>query len=180
MKPYAFRRFWFAVFLCSVLGLALVATLAQYSGIAFADPDSNKAVVERLMTDVALNSDNEAFDAIFAEDFVGHVPGVEDEWGEPDKLAMRDLILLTTRALSDLELETDLLLAEGGLVAQRVTMRGAFTSEFFDTPPTDESIEVSFNIIYRFNDSGQIAEMWIEGGVDHLTTEVGLTIIPAE
>lgn len=180
MKSYAFHRLWIAVFLCSVLGVAAVATLAQPSGTALADPDSNKAVVEQLITDVALNGDNDALDAIFAEDFVGHVPGVEGEWGEPDKLAMSDLILLTTRALSGLEIETDLLLAEGDLVAQRATMRGTFTSEFFDTPPTDESFEVSFNIIYRFNEDGQIAEMWIEGDVGHLTTDVGLTIVPAE
>lgn len=177
MNRHSFRSLWIATLLCSVLALAAL-TLAP--GVAHADPDSNKAVVEQLRTDVALGGDNEVFDAIIADDFVGHLPPAAGDWAELSKAALNDLIALTTRAIDGLEIDNDLLLAEGDLVAQRVTMRGTFASEFFDTPPTDVEFEVSFNILYRFNESGQIAEQWIEGDLNYLATDVGMDISPEE
>lgn len=180
MNRYLFRPLWIVALLCSMLGVTALAALAMPSGVVHADPASNKAVVEQLLNDVALNSDNEVFEAIFAEDFVGHLPAVAGDWAEVSKAGMNDLITLTTRAIADLEISNDLLLAEGDLVAQRVTMSGVFASEFFDTPPTDVEFEVSFNIIYRFNESGLIAEQWIEGDLNYLVEDVGMTIVPAE
>ena len=180
MNRYSFRPLWIATLLCGALFVGALAALALPPGIAHADPDSNKAVVEQLRTDVALNSDNDVFEAIVADDFVGHLPPSAGDWAELSKAELSDLITLTTRAIAGLEIDDDLLLAEGDLVAQRVTMRGTFASEFFDTPPTDVEFEVSFNILYRFDESGQIAEQWIEGDLNYLATDVGLTTVPAE
>ncbi|HMM26695.1 MAG: ester cyclase [Chloroflexota bacterium] len=177
MKRYSVRQGVLVVIAGGALGLAALAALALPPGTAQADPAGNKAVVEQLITDVALNGDDALFEEIFADDFAGHLPPSTGDWAEVTKIQMRDLITLTTRALSDLEITSDLLLAEGDLVAQRVTMRGTFASEFFDTPPTDVELETSFNILYRFNDSGQIAEQWIEFDVGYLTSEVGLTTV---
>lgn len=175
MKRYTVRQWVLVVFAGSALGLAALAAFALPTGTAQADPAGNKAVVEQLITDVALNGDNALLEEIFADDFVGHLPPSTGNWAEVNKIQMQDLIALTTRAISGLEITSDLLLAEGDLVAQRVTLRGTFASEFFDTPPTDIALETSFNILYRFNDSGQIAEQWIEFDVSYLTSEVGLT-----
>lgn len=180
MNRYAFRSLWIVTLLCAVLGITAVAALTQPAGTALADPDSNKAAVEQFIADVALNDDPELFESLFAEDFVGHLPAAAGDWTEPSMLDMKDLVDQFTGASSDLEIESDLLLAEGDLVAQRVTVRGTFASEFFDTPPTDVAYEVSFNIIYRFNENGQIAEMWVEGDASYLTNEVGLTTVTEE
>lgn len=180
MNRSSFRSLWIVTFLCAALGVTAFAALVQPSGTALADPDSNKAVVEQLFTDVALNGDSEVFDSIVADDFVGHLPASAGDWAEISKADLNDLINLTTGALADLDLTSDLLLAEGDLVAQRASMGGTFAGEFFDTPPTDVEFVVSFNLIYRFNESGQIAEMWIEGDVTYLTTEVGLTTVTEE
>lgn len=177
MKRYSVRLLVIAVILGGALGLAALAALAMQVRTAYADPASNKAVVEQLINDVALNGDDALFEEIFADDYAGHLPPSTGDWAEVTRIQMRDLIALTTRALSNLEITSDMLLAEGDLVAQRVTLRGTFASEFFDTPPTDVELEAGFNIIYRFNDSGQIAEQWIEFDVSYLTTEVGLTTV---
>ncbi|NLE51452.1 MAG: ester cyclase [Chloroflexi bacterium] len=180
MNRYSFRPLVIAALLCSVLGMAALAALALPQGTAYADPDTNKATVEQLRTDVALDGDNEAFDTIVADDFVGHLPQIAGDWAELSKAGLNDLITQTTRAIMDLEIESDLLLAEGDLVAQRATMRGVFASEFFDTPPTDVELEISFNILYRFNESGQLVEMWMEGDLNYLVSEVGMTLVPEE
>lgn len=177
MKRDSIRSLLIAVVICSALGVAALSAIAQYSGVAHADPGENKAVVESLIAEVALNGDYDLFEAIYADDFAGHLPASAGDWAEVSKLQMRDLIALTTRAIAELEITSDLLLAEDDLVAQRVTMRGTFASEFFDTPPTDAALEASFNIIYRFNESGQIAEQWIEFDVNYLTVDVGLTTV---
>ncbi len=177
MKRYSARLLMIVVIVGSALGLAALAVLAMQVRTAHADPASNKAAVEQLINDVALNGDDALFEEIFADDFTGHLPPSTGDWAEVTKIQMRDLITLTTRALSNLEISSDMVLAEGDLVAQRATMRGTFASEFFDTPPTDVELEASFNILYRFNDSGQIAEQWIEFDVNYLTSEVGLTTV---
>lgn len=176
MKRYSVRSVVIIALIGSALGAALAA-FAHPAGIAHADPAANKAVVEQLINDVALGGDYDLFDRLYADDFVGHLPASTGDWAEVSKIQMRDLLTLTTRAIADLDISSDLLLAEDDLVAQRATLRGEFASEFFDTPPTDVALEASFNVIYRFNDNGQIAEQWIEFDVNYLTAEVGLTTV---
>lgn len=100
MKRYSVRQGVLVVIAGGALGLAALAALALPPGTAQADPAGNKAVVEQLITDVALNGDDALFEEIFADDFAGHLPPSTGDWAEVTKIQMRDLITLTTRALS--------------------------------------------------------------------------------
>ncbi len=177
MKRYLDRPVRMVMLLSSLVIVAGVVALLAPAATAQADPAGNKAAVERLMADVVVEGSIEAYDELYADDFVGHLPPSTGDWSELTKPQLLDLIVQVRRAISDATFATDLLLAEDDLVAQRVTLSGTFASEFFDTVPTDVEFEVGFNVIYRFNDEGQIVEQWVEFDVAYLTGEVGLTMV---
>ncbi len=177
MKRYLDRPVRMVVLLISLVIVAGVAMLLAPAATAQSDPAGNKAAVERLMADVVVEGNIDAYEELYADDFVGHLPPSTGDWAELTKLQLLDFIVQVRRAISDATFTTDLLLAEDDLVAQRVTLSGVFASEFFDTVPTDVEFEIGFNVIYRFNDDGQIVEQWIEFDVAYLTGEVGLAMV---
>ena len=111
------------------------------------------------MTDVALNNDEG--DTVFAEDFVA-LCRVEDEWESRTSSRWR-LHLLTTRCPTWNSKPYCWLKATWSYASPCAGRSPASSSH--SARPTSRL--VSFNIIYRFNDSGRSPKMWIEGGVDH-------------
>ncbi len=99
---------------------------------------------------------------LFSPDFVGHMPE-NDLFGSTfDINAMTDLVSILPASLPNLHVESDMLIGEGDLVAQRVLVNGDFEVEFFSYPPTGNPIAFTANVFYRFDDAGMIIEQWIE------------------
>jgi predicted ester cyclase len=134
---------------------------AETSSSAPSSDGSRKEVIHRL--EEAFNQgDRDAVAELFSPDFVGHMPE-NDLFGSTfDVNAMIDLVSILPAALPDLHVESDMLIAEGDLVAQRALINGTFEVEFFGFPPTGNPIAFAANVFYRFDDSGLIVEQWIE------------------
>jgi predicted ester cyclase len=122
---------------------------------------SRKDVIRRL--EEAFNQDDSSvIPELFSPDFVGHMPENPLFGTTIDINTMSDLASLLPSALSNLNVESDIIFEEGDLVAQRALITGDFNGEFFDYPPTEGAIAFAANVIYRFDESGKIVEQWIE------------------
>ena len=122
---------------------------------------SNIDTIHRL--EEAFNQDdNSVIGELFSPDFVGHMPE-NDLFGSTfDINVMTDLVSILPAALPNLHVESDMLIADGDLVAQRALISGDFEVEFFDYPATGSPVAFTANVFYRFDDSGLIIEQWIE------------------
>ena len=76
------------------------------------------------------------------------------------ELELRQRTANIREAFPDLDVTTDVLLAEGNLVAAHLTARGTHHGLFNGVPPTGNEWEARCTAIYRVED-GRIAEAWI-------------------
>ncbi len=73
------------------------------------------------------------------------------------------------RALPKVRHTIHQLVAEGELVAARISATGVHTGQLDDLPPTHRSITLTATAIYRFVD-GRIVERWCDNGPSVLRT----------
>lgn len=119
-----------------------------------ADEDA-KAVVRRWCA--AWNqSDADAAVALLSESYVRHDPNFPEVIG-PD--AQRQFMQGIFAAFSDLALEEQMIIADGGMVAIRLQISGRHTGEFLGIAATDRP--VSFQAVDVFRVEGvALAEQW--------------------
>lgn len=120
-----------------------------------------RTVVSRYVADVLTGAGTESAERLIAS--------------EP----FRQRVAAFRAAFPDLELATDLLIAEGDLVALRATGRGTHLGVFQGIAPTGRAWTATCNALYRVQ-SGAIVEAWVMwdllaileqiGGVRRLTT----------
>lgn len=150
--------------IAAVVVVLVLPSLTPVQGTATAsngDAADNKAAVLRLVE--AFNDGNsEVVSEIFAPDYVGYIPDNPIIDSTLDATKISELIQLMDSAFPNLQIESELLIQEGNLVAQRAVIHGDFLSEFYDVPPTENPVEFRVNVFYRFNDAGLIVEQWIE------------------
>ena len=101
-----------------------------------------RAVINRYVSDVLVAADGGAAEGLIAS--------------EP----FRQRVLAFRAAFPDLAVETDLLIAEGDLVAMRTTGRGTHLGTFQGIAPTGRSWTATCNALYRVQ-SGAIVEAWV-------------------
>jgi steroid delta-isomerase-like uncharacterized protein len=129
----------------------------------------NKNLVRRYL-EAAAASDQTAFKALMAPDFVAHVNGRQD----------RDTFLqhngVFTAAFSDRHFTVEDLIADGDRVVARAIWRGVHTGAFRGLAPTGKTVEISAILIERIQD-GQVVEHW--SLFDNLSMMQQLGLIPA-
>ena len=99
-----------------------------------------KVIARRLAEDVFSTGDLDAFDELFAEEYVNHtipVPGIPGT-----KAGFRTLVEATRHAFPDLEVHVDGVVAEGDSVVFHDHVRATSVGEFFGVPPSGGVIEV--------------------------------------
>jgi steroid delta-isomerase-like uncharacterized protein len=118
--------------------------------------EENKVAFRRTYEEL-LNQGNLAVaDEVIAPDFVnheappGHTPGPE---------SMRGLAGMLRTAFPDLHFTIEELIAEGDLVAGRVTMNGTHTGPYMGMPPTGRQFQQAHMHFVRFRD-GKAVEHW--------------------
>lgn len=139
------------------------------------DLGSNKALVRRLYDRLMANGDIDDARAIVADDYVDHsLPGNV----EGGRAELFGLVQAVRAAVPDIAPVVDLAIAEGDLVAVRVTARGHHTGAPFPPgiPAAGTAIEWREQHIFRIA-HGQIAEHW--GVFDNLSILQQLGAIPA-
>lgn len=122
---------------------------------------AHKETLRRVIEDVFSDGEVESINALYAEDFVAHLPPSQTDRPELSRADLYEVVLLLREAMPDLEVTPEIVVAEGDYVVVRATLRGTFASEFYDYPPTGLPVELSFTVIHRFDAGGTIAEAWV-------------------
>ena len=134
------------------------------------DPQRNKAVI--LDAVAALNrGDVEGYLAIYASGAVVH--GLP-EHATPDPAGHRDVLTDIRRALPDFRAEVDDVVAEGALLAARVTYTGTHRGPMMGVSPTGRVLTWDAMTFRRFDEEGKVVERWIIGDDLALLHQLGL------
>jgi steroid delta-isomerase-like uncharacterized protein len=115
----------------------------------------NKAVVRRFIDEVFVGGDPAAVDALIAPDAVFHTY----PFGDDPRAGMRAAIERVSAGLSDAVFTVHELVAEGDLVAARLTTAATQTGPFMGMPPSGRRYEIEELHLFRIRD-GQVVEHW--------------------
>lgn len=111
--------------------------------------DRNKLLVQRLYDEVVNGRDLGLLDELLAEDFVEHeeFPGLS-----PDREGVKQFFAMFHSGFPDGTFAVEQLVAEGDVVAARVTIRGTHEGEFLGIPATGRPVEVAAMDFVTFRD----------------------------
>ena len=122
--------------------------------------EDNKAIVRRL-TEEAFNQRHVALiDELCDPNLLYHEPGIPDVHGRED---FKRYVTASGRAMPDIRITIEDMIAEGEQVATRYTLRGTNTGEFvwqtMRFPATGKQASVTGIDITRFA-GGKVVEVW--------------------
>ena len=132
--------------------------------------DANKALVRR-----AIGSNHGAAEdatEIFSDDFVAYMPGQPPM----DRTTFEHYVAGTAAVFPGYTYEIHDQIAQGDLVANRVTWRGVHSGNLAGVPATGRSIELRGINMFRVKD-GRVVEQWAELDMLGLLQQIGA--IPA-
>lgn len=117
---------------------------------------------------------NEALRNYFAPDFVLHGPG-----GDRTYEQVRDGFASMRAAFPDLSIVREYVIVDSNYVGARTRFSGTFENEWTRSPnelvpPTGKHISWALNGIFRYNDSGRLAEEWVEYDTLELRRQLGV------
>ena len=117
---------------------------------------------------------NEALRAYFAPDFVFHGPGGDLTYEE-----LRDGFASMRAAFPDLSVVREYVIVDSNYAGARTRFSGTFENEWTrspneSVPPTGKPISWAVNNIFRYNDSGRLAEEWVEYDIPALRRQLGV------
>ena len=133
-----------------------------------ADPEQNKAVVDRFIREVFVEGRPEAVDELVAEDFVPHTWGQMADGRDGLKQAMERV----ARGLADARMTVEDVIAEDDRVAVRLTSQARQVGEFMGMPPSGREYRIEEIHIFRVRD-GRIAEHWHEADFLGMMKQLG-------
>ena len=135
--------------------------------------EENKALFRRTYEEVLNRGDVSAVEELIAADFLNHeAPAGRDRGPE----SIRGLAHMLRTAFPDLRFEIHELVAEGDMVAGRLTMSGTHEGPLIGTPPTGRSVSQEHMHFVRFRE-GKAVEQW--GVRDDLGMMQQMGIVPA-
>lgn len=102
-------------------------------------------------------------DTYFAPDYRFHGPDGA-EWGYQ---ALKEYFTALRAAFDDLTIRRGIMVVEGNYVACQTTIAGTFRREFTHSPvgrlpPTGDRVVFELMNIFRYDDTGRLAEEWIQ------------------
>jgi len=116
----------------------------------------NKAVVRRYFDEMWNRDQQQIIDEIVAAGYVHH-PSAGDDGHGPDYI--RHVVATLRAAFPDLRFEIEEIVAEGDLVATRVTMTGTHRGAFAGIEPTGRAVRRKEMLMQRVID-GKLVEGW--------------------
>jgi steroid delta-isomerase-like uncharacterized protein len=131
--------------------------------------EDNKAAAQRFYAEVIDGKNIEVIDELLTPD------GVDHTFGSQGIEASKQFFAMLRRAFPDLHVEVHDLIAEGELVAARVTYSGTQQGEFVGIPATGRQARVSGVDFFRMQ-GGRQAEHW--GGPDMASLLQQLGVMP--
>jgi len=136
------------------------------------DPETNKAIVQRMIDEVMNQQNMGVIDEVFAADYLMHDPAWPMEVKGPEGFKQWTGMMLEPY-FSDSYTSAEMT-AEGDKVAVYWSWSGTHTGEFMGIPPTGRHIAITGTSIHRFAD-GKFVESWASydmmGMMQQLTAE---------
>ena len=152
--------------------ILLCLIVVMGAGCSSPEEADSKAQHEALMRQVLELIDQRQLDdafALYAEDYVYHGPGGTELRGRDE---IRGLWMDFLNAFPDLRSTVDDMIVEGDKLVLRWTIRGTHKGEFLGVPPSNNSIELPINEIFRIS-NGQLVEAWDQWDRLHLFQQIG-------
>ncbi len=134
-------------------------------------PEENKAVIRRLFDEVYNGQNLDVLEELVAQNVVNHSAVAEHQHGIE---GFRHVMEWGFDLAPDGRYELTGIIAEGDMVACRVTVSGTQEGEVFGIPPTGKSFSVEYMHWHRLAE-GKLAERWAVR--DDLGTLIQLGII---
>ena len=135
--------------------------------------EENKTVFCRAYEELLNRGDLSVADELVAPDFINHEAPPGRERGTE---SMRWLATMLRTAFPDLHFTIEELVAEGDVVARRLTMSGTHEGPLMGMPPTGRAVRQDHMRFVRFRD-GKAVEHW--GVRDDLGMMQQMGVIPA-
>jgi steroid delta-isomerase-like uncharacterized protein len=134
------------------------------------DPARNKAIT--LDAVAALNrGDLDGYLAIYAPGAVVH--GLPDHV-PPDAEGHREVLADIRRSLPDFRAQVEAVVAEGDLLAARITYTGTHLGTMRGVAPTGRALSWEAMTFRRYDDEGRVVERWIVGDNLGLLHQLGI------
>ena len=118
--------------------------------------EENKALIRRLVEEVYNGNNLDLLDELVAQDFVNHSALPEHQHGIE---GFRHVNRWVRAAFSDAHYAIHDMIAEGEMVACRLTLSGTHDGEFRGSPPTGRRFSVDHVHWHRLAD-GKLVERW--------------------
>ena len=118
--------------------------------------EENKALIRRLVDEVYNDNDLDVLDKLVAQDIINHSAVPEHQHGIE---GFRHVNEWVRAAFSDVHYEIEDMIAEGDMVACRITVSGTQDGEFQGNPPTGKRFSVDHVHWHRLAD-GKLVERW--------------------
>jgi steroid delta-isomerase-like uncharacterized protein len=134
--------------------------------------EENKALFRRIYEELWNRGNLSVADEVIAPDFMNHSASPDSNRG-PE--SVRGTLTWARNAFPDVHFEIEELVAEGDIVAGRLTMSGTHEGPLMGTPPTGRSVRTNHMHFVRFRD-GKAVEHW--GVRDDLGMMRQLGLIP--
>ena len=134
--------------------------------------EENKALYRRFIDDIMINKKLEVLDDLMDANYIEHnpIPGVS-----PGLEGMKEMMGMFFAAFPDLNSTIDLLVAEGDVVAGRMTTTGTHTGDFLGIPATGKRVTFTETHIVRIA-NGKAVEHW--GNQDDMAMMQQLGVMP--
>ena len=135
--------------------------------------EESKAIVRRFWG-VWEQGNIDLVDEVLAPDYFNHSPGIPNQPPGPE--GVKAVVAMFQRAIPDLRVVIEDMIAEGDKVAVRYTLEGTHAGELFGVPPTGRRLRIKSIAVERVSD-GKIREHWRV--TDSLDMMQQLGVIPA-
>jgi steroid delta-isomerase-like uncharacterized protein len=130
--------------------------------------EENKAIVRDYLEEVWHKGRLDRFEEYIAQDVIPHSSGQ----GPTDAAAMKESLSTWRKAIPNIHLASDDVIAVDGKVIVRWTITGTHKGELFGIPATGRDIAFSGITIFRLA-GGKIAEFWLQGDTLGLMQQLG-------
>jgi steroid delta-isomerase-like uncharacterized protein len=135
--------------------------------------EENKAIARRfveVLQEFFRTGDADLMDSVLAENVVQHISGQPPEAQTLE--GFKKFLPALPQAFPDVLFEAETLVAEGDMVAFRLSWTATHQGEFFGIPPTGTRATVTEMHMFRIDD-GKVVERWAEWDALGLMQQLG-------
>ena len=140
--------------------------------------EENKAIARRfaeVLQEFFRTGDVDLMDSVLAENVVQHISGQPPEVQSLE--GFKQILPALPQAFSDVLFEVENLVAEGDMVAFRLSWTATHQGDFFGIPPTGTRATVTEMHMFRIAD-GKVVERWGEWDALGLMQQLGAAPSP--